>query len=129
MVSARPRQFPAVDPVKHPTLVDQLVDLQRRSPAPTRVLELHDLLSRYGWSASVPAARTPGARTTRRYLVWRRSWPNGTAVTLYQEPASLGTGNNITDDDARRWYLPYTEGDLASVERQLGVYTPAHRPR
>jgi hypothetical protein len=83
------------------------------------VLELADLLRQAGWTVSVPAARKLGARTTRRYLVWRRIWPNGTAVTLYQEPASLSTGNSIDDSDARRLHLAYTDGEFHDVARDL----------
>ena len=118
----KPRGRRAVDPVEQPTVNDLLIDLQRRSPAPARVPELAHLLQQVDWTVSVPAARTPGARTTRRYLVWRRTWPNGTAVTLYQEPARLGTGNNIDDSDRRRLFLGYTDGEFSDIARRLDRY-------
>lgn len=117
---AKPRSRRAGDPEPPLTLDDLVADLQRRCKVPDRVAELYDMLEREGWTPSVPKARTPGARTTRRYIVWRRTWPLGTAVTLYQAPSTLGSGNNIADGDPRRVDVNYAADSLAEIGRELG---------
>ncbi len=114
------REWRAADPEPPLTLDELIADLQRRSADPERVTQLYEVLERAGWTPSPPGSRTPGARSTRRYIVWRRTWPHGTAVTLYQEPDSLGTGNNVAEDDVRRLYVTYTDGELAAIANQIG---------
>ena len=115
------REWRAADPEPPLTLDELLADLQRRSADPERVTQLYDMLERDGWTPAPPASRTPGARSTRRYIVWRRTWPHGTTVTLYQEATSLATGNNVAADDPRRLYVSYATDDISDTAHALAA--------
>ncbi|MEU1813145.1 hypothetical protein [Micromonospora aurantiaca (nom. illeg.)] len=96
-------QIPA-DDARRRQLVAALEAHTLRESAREHVAGVAEALRQQGFTAYPPVPRTANPKHARLYVRHARTWPNGTTVSLYQEPAGfLAVHGHMADDDPR-WY-------------------------
>ncbi|MDG9674856.1 hypothetical protein [Micromonospora sp. DH14] len=108
-----------------------IVALEDRTREPARAhvagvaAALHDL----GFTAYPPVSRTANPKHGRQYIRHERRWPNGTVISLYQEPAGFVAVHGHMAEDDPRWYSQLygiaDDGELVSaadVAESLAAY-------
>ncbi|MFJ2081249.1 hypothetical protein ACIOBK_01765 [Micromonospora chokoriensis] len=99
-------QSPA-DEATRQRLIAALED-RTREPARAHVAGVAAALHELGFTAYPPVSRTANPKHGRQYIRHERRWPNGTVISLYQEPAGfLAVHGHMAEDDPRWYSQPY----------------------
>lgn len=101
-------QTPAASVAERGKLIAELAaratDEQVRDQAPGVAATLWE----HGWTPYAPVRRTANPKYAKLYVRWEKRWPNGTVISLYQEPNGwLGVYARMPENDPRWFSEPY----------------------
>jgi hypothetical protein len=100
-------QTPA-DTAEHEQLLDELAARTKNQSARSQVHEVAAALLQRDWTPYAPVRRTPNPRYAKAYVRWEKRWPNGTLISLFQEPNGwLGVHARMRQDNPRWFSEPY----------------------
>lgn len=108
-----------------------IAELEARTIEPARehVAGVAAALRKHGWTPYPPVPRTSNPTYARRYLRWERRWPNGTVISLYQDPSGFLSVHAKMSTDDPRWFCQIygnNDGEQASavdVAAAIAAYT------
>lgn len=118
---AKPREWRAPELSEVEAL---LAAMAAEHPVPARPGQVAAILQLQGWTPAAPEGRGAGPNASKQYVSWRRTWPNGVTVTLYQHATYVATSNKVTVD-AHRFSFDYAQDDPKDLDRMLEVFAAA----